>query len=196
MKNERKSLFVIVTILAVAVLGLSIAYAALSTTLTARLGQVSQSAQVWAVGFEEGTVAGQKSGTSTEDITCSNATVSTSQAAVTGDVILQKPGDTCTYQLKIKNTGSIDANLSLITPTQPSGVTCESASGAKMVCGNITYKLTTDQAGETLLTADRLLVKTTGELTVYLIATFSGTTVSSSEVTHTGVQFTLNYSQA
>ena len=194
MKNERKSLFVIVTILAVAVLGLSIAYAALSTTLTARLGTVTQSPQLWEVGFEPGTVAGQKSGTSTEDITCSNATVTQSQASVDG-IALAKPGDTCTYQLKIKNTGTIDANLSLITPTQPDGVTCN-ASGANMVCGDLTYKLTTDQAGSNILTANRLLEKSTGELTVYLIATYSGTNVSSGSVTHTGVQFTLTYNQA
>ena len=123
MKNERKSLFIIVTILAIAVLGLSIAYAALSTTLTARLGTVTQSPQLWAVGFKEGTVAGEKSGSSTDDITCSNATVTTSQASV-GTIVLSKPGDTCTYQLKIQNTGTIDANLSTIVPTQPQGATC------------------------------------------------------------------------
>jgi len=198
MKNERKSLFVIVTILAVAVLGLSIAYAALSTTLTARLGTVTQSQQLWAVGFAEGTVAGTPSnsqGSSTSDITCSNATVTTSQASVAGAIVLGKPGDTCTYQLKIQNTGTIDANLSTIAATQPQGVTCN-VNGASMVCDNLTYKLTTDAAGQTLLTANRLLEKSNGELTVYLIATYTGATVSGDDITHSGVEFTLTYNQA
>jgi len=199
MKNERKSLFVIVTILAVAVLGLSIAYAALSTTLTARLGTVTQSQQLWAVGFQEGTVAGTPSnsqGSSTSDITCSNATVTTSQASVSGAIVLGKPGDTCTYQLKIQNTGTIDAKLSTIVGTHPQGASSCTGTGASMVCGDLTYKLTTDAAGQTVLTDNRLLEKSTGELTVYLIATYSGTTVSGDDVTHTGVEFTLTYNQA
>lgn len=193
MKNERKSLFVIVTILAIAVLGLSIAYAALSATLTARFANITSNAIVWQVGFVEGTVAGTSTGTSATGRECGTASVSTSMASVAA-TSLSKPGDTCTYALTIKNTGNIDANLAAIAPTQPTGVTCSEAEGAKMVCGNITYKLTTDSAGNNLLTANRLLEKTSGELPVYLIATYSGNDVTA--FTHEGAAFTLTYNQA
>ncbi len=195
MKNERKSLFVIVTILTIAVLGLSIAYAALSATLTARFSSVSSNVLNWQVGFVEGTVAGTSTGTSETGRSCGTASVTTSSASVT-ETSLSKPGDTCTYALTIKNTGNIDANLAAIAPTQPTGATCSVAEGAKMVCGDITYKITTDSAGNSLLTTNRLLEKTSGELGVYLIATYSGTSVNSTGFTHEGAAFTLTYNQA
>ena len=195
MKNERKSLFVIVTILAIAVLGLSIAYAALSATLTARFANVGSNPLRWEVGFVEGTVAGTSTGTSSTGRECGTASVTTSMASV-AQTTLSKPGDTCTYALTIKNTGTIDANLTAIAPTQPTGATCSVAEGAKMVCGNITYKITTDSAGNSLLTANRMLEKTSGELPVYLIATYSGSEVASEPFTHEGAAFTLTYNQA
>lgn len=190
MKNERKSLFVIVTILAVAVLGLSIAYAALSSTLTARFGSVSQTPQTWAVGFQPGTAAG----TSVGGVDCGNATVTANQASV-GDIMLSKPNDKCTYQLTIKNTGSIAAQLKTITPTSPSGATCTS-NGAQMVCGDITYKITTDSAGADLLTTGGTLAASTGTLTVYLVATYSGTEVHDVSATQSGASFAIYYEQA
>ncbi len=190
MKNERKSLFVIVTILAVAVLGLSIAYAALSSTLTARFGSVSQTPQTWSVGFQPGTAAGSSVG----GVECGNATVTENQASV-GNLMLSKPNDKCTYQLTIKNTGSITAQLDRITPTSPSGATCTSE-GAQMVCGDITYKITTDESGTTLLTPGGTLAASTGTLTVYLIATYSGTEVHDVSSTQSGASFTIVYEQA
>jgi uncharacterized repeat protein (TIGR01451 family) len=195
MKNERKSLFVIVTILTIAVLGLSIAYAALSTTLTARFSEVAQQSLRWEVGFVEGSVAGVGSGTSDAGRTCGVASVSQSSASV-AETILSKPGDKCTYALTIKNTGTIDANLGSINPTQPSSVTCTTASGATMVCGNLTYKITTDAAGTTVLTPNRLLEKSTGELPVYLVVAYTGDEVSGTQNTQAGAAFTLTYNQA
>ena len=194
MKNERKSLFVIVTILAVAVLGLSIAYAALSTTLTARFSAITQQSLSWEVGFVEGSVPGTATGTSTDGITCGVATVTKSSVSV-ASTTLSKPDDTCTYALTIKNTGSIDANLGSINPTQPAATTCSTASGAQMVCGSLTYKLTTDSQGSTLLTPDRILAKTNGELPVYLSVKFTGDDISA-DIDQAGATFTLTYNQA
>ncbi len=195
MKNERKSLFVIVTILTIAVLGLSIAYAALSTTLTARFSEVAQQSLKWEVGFVEGSVAGIGSGTSDVGRSCGVASVSTSSASV-GASTLSKPGDKCTYALRIKNTGNIDANLTAIIPTQPVSTTCTNVSGGNMNCGNITYRLTTDSAGSSVLTPNRLLEKATGELPVYLVVSYTGDAVSGTQFTQEGAQFTLTYNQA
>jgi uncharacterized repeat protein (TIGR01451 family) len=195
MKSERKSLFVIVTILAIAVLGLSIAYAALSSMLTARFSSVAQNTLTWDVGFVEGTVGGTASGTSDVGMSCGTASVSKSSASV-DETTLSKPGDKCTYALTIKNTGNIDANLASINPTQPNSTSCEIASGAQMVCGNLTYKITTDAAGTTLLTANRLLENTNGQLPVYLIVAYTGDELSSTAIAQEGAVFTLTYNQA
>lgn len=195
MKNERKSLFVIVTILAIAVLGLSIAYAALSTTLIARFSSVAQNPLVWQVGFVEGSIGGISTGTSDSGRECGVASVTSANASI-ASTTLSKPGDTCKYALTIKNTGTIDANLASVSPTQPTGVTCSKAEGGEMICGNITYKLTTDAAGTTVLTPNKLLEKTSGELPVYLIVTFSGSDLSGTAIAQEGAAFTLTYNQA
>ena len=64
-----------------------------------------------------------------------------------------------------------------------------------MVCGNITYKLTTDDVGTTLLTANASL-ETAKSQTVYLSATYTGTGLQSEAVTQSGAGFTLVYNQA
>ena len=65
-----------------------------------------------------------------------------------------------------------------------------------MVCGNITYKITTDPAGTTLLTSGGTLGNTTGTLPIYLIAEYTGDGETMSAVTQSGAQFTLLYDQA
>ena len=65
-----------------------------------------------------------------------------------------------------------------------------------MVCGNITYKLTTNSGGSTLLTTSAGNLTAGSSLTVYLVAEYTGTTVNSSAVTQTGGKFTLVYNQA
>ena len=63
-----------------------------------------------------------------------------------------------------------------------------------MVCGNITYKLTTDAAGQSLLGTNNVLANTTGTLDVYLTAEYTGTSTGSDGVQNSG-GFTLNYVQ-
>jgi len=199
MENERKRLYIIMCTLAVAVVGLSIAYAALSTQLTVTMNSVSSSDTplVWQVGFQPGTVTPTAGGTSATGRSCGNATVETASVTVAATQ-LSKPDDSCTYALTIKNTGTIAATLASIVPTQPTGtgVTCSTASGATMVCGNITYKLTTDSAGSTALVTGGTLAAETGTLPVYLVVKYTGSTVASSAITQSAGAFTLTYNQA
>lgn len=194
MEKERKRLYIIMCTLAVAVVGLSIAYAALSTQLSLTMSSVQNSPVTWAVGFQPGTVTGVADGTSTTGLTCGDATVTASSVTV-ATTTLSKPDDSCRYALTIKNTGDIAAELASINPTQPSGATCTTATGATMVCGNITYKLTTDQAGETALTSGGTLAAETGTLPVYLHIKYTGTTTGDT-ISQTGGVFTLTYNQA
>jgi hypothetical protein len=194
MQNDRKRLYIIMCSLSVAVVGLSIAYAALSQTLNISLGTVTQSPQSWNVAFVTGTVTATTSATSSTGFSCGDATV-TAEAVTISSISLSKPDDTCKYALTIKNTGSIAAKLNTIARTKPSGVTC-TENGASMVCGNITYSITTNEAGTTLLTTGGTLAANTGTLNVWLIAKYTGTTLNSSAVTHTNPSFALTYDQA
>ncbi len=193
-KFDEKKMGVIVLLLIVVIFGISVAYAALSTTLTITASKVTQSALTWNVAFQTGTVTGTPGGSSGEGRSCGNATV-TANTVTVAQSTLSKPEDSCTYALVIKNTGSIDANLATITPVAPTSTSCTN-NGASMVCGNITYKLTTDLAGNTLLTPNRILAKTSGSLNVYLVMKYTGASINSSDVTQNNGGFTLVYNQA
>lgn len=195
MKNEnKKTMYIAICALILAVIGISIAYAALSTNLNIQSASITQNALNWDVHFQSGTVTPTSSGTSSTGRSCGNATVNATTVS-TAATTLSKPGDTCTYALKVQNTGDIDANLATITPTAPNSTSCTTIDGANMVCGNITYKLTTDQNGQNLLTTNRTLAKTNGVLDLYLVITYSGTETNTTPVTHNGGSFTLVYNQ-
>ena len=188
-----KGLYLVIGTLCVAVVALSIAYAALSTTLRINFGNVTQSEQSWSVGFLGTEATGTATGTSNQGLTCGKATITSDNVSIANTTI-SKPGDKCVYELTIKNNGSINANLATITPVQPSSTSCTN-NGASMVCGNITYKLTTESAGTTLLTTNRTL-NADDELKVYLTAEYTGTDVSNSSEVQSGAGFTLIYNQA
>ena len=197
MKIERRDLNLLLIVAVVLIAGIGIGYAALSTTMTITFGDVTQSVLTWNVGFDTtgSPISGTAAGTSATGRTCGTATVTATTVTV-ADSQLSKPGDKCTYALTIKNTGTIPAILSTITPTKPSGITCNTATGGNMVCGNITYKLTTDAAGSTVLTTGGTLAASTGTLPVYLVVSYTGTTLNSAAVNHTGASFALTYDQA
>lgn len=198
-KNSKLTTFLIVLCFMVGVL--SVAFAALSTTLNINFSKVTQTAQTWDVGFDitgssngtSITVNGSTGGTSTTGRSCGAATVSKESVTI-ANTSLSKPGDKCTWNLTIKNGGTISAKLSNITSTKPteSSVTC-TGSGASLVCGNITYKLATNTSG-TLLTKDSVLAGGSS-LPVYLIAQYTGSNVNNSSIEQTGTKFTLTYSQ-
>jgi len=102
-----------------------------------------------------------------------------------------------TYTLTIKNSGSVGATIGSVTPTKPTGtgVSCTTASGGKMVCGNITYTLATNSSGTTLLSSGSNL-SSGSSLTVYLIVEYTGSSLSSSSKTQSGGKFSITYNQA
>lgn len=191
-KNQKQMLTIIGAIVLL-IIGVSVAYAALSSTLNISTGNVTQSTLSWEVGFEPGSVTATVGGTSSTGRSCGTATV-TANSVIVGASALSKPDDSCTYQLTIKNTGGIDAKLTTITPVAPNSTSCTN-SGASMVCGNLTYKLATDAAGTSLLALNSSLEKSVGTQTVYLIVKYTGTEVSTSTVEQNSGGFTLVYSQ-
>jgi len=196
MKKRFKSKNLKFTLLVATILlvGVGIAYAALSTTLTITFGKITQSALSWNVAFEGSSATGTASGTSNTGLTCGNATITATSVTV-ADTTLSKPGDKCTYTLTVKNSGTVDAKLNAITPTAPSDTTCGTSTGGTLICGNITYKLTSDQAGSNVISTGTTLASNNSQ-TIYLVVSYNASGLQSTSITQTGGKFTLSYVQA
>lgn len=194
MNKERKSMYISIIALIIAVIGVTIGYAALSTSLKVKFGTVTQSKFNWDVALENGTVTGVNSGTS--GTTCGTATVSDSEVSVES-IKLSKPGDKCSYHLSVKNAGDVDAVLSNISSVAPEGVSCKNGQNGELICGNVTYSLNSDANGNSPLTIGQQRVgKTNGTADFYLVVSYQvGAQVLNEEVTHTGAGFTVVYSQ-
>ena len=192
-KNQRDMLKIVGAIVLV-IAGLSVAYAALQSTLNISTSSVTQGSSTWNVAFQTGTVTPTVGGTSATGRSCGDATV-TANTVTVATTTLSKPQDKCTYALVVQNTGSIDAVLNTITPVVPASTTCTQGT-ASMVCGNITYKLATDTSGTPELATGSTLANTSGTQNVYLIIEYTGTTTSSTAVQQNAGGFTLVYGQA
>ena len=193
-KIKDQNLKFILLVAAVLLLGVGIAYAALSTTLTITFGSVTQSALSWNVAFQGSSATGTPGGTSATGRSCGTATITATSVTV-ADTTLSKPGDKCTYTLNVKNSGTVGALLNTITPTAPTSTTCETATSGNLVCGNITYKLTSDSGGATLLPTGTTLAAGDTQ-TMYLVVSYNAAGVQSSTITQSGAKFTLSYTQA
>lgn len=196
-KSKNENLYVIIAILVIVVVGLSVAYAALSATLNITINKVTQNPITWDVHFKSETVTGQvpTSVTSTTGYECGSATAEGQTVSVANSK-LSKPGDRCYWPLTIQNAGGITAKLGSIGVTDPTGLTCtgKTENQPVMVCGKITYKITTDANGNTLL-ATNSTIAANGQQIVYLQAIYNSDTVSSVEESQTGAKFSLVYNQ-
>ena len=125
MEKERKIKILSLVALIVAVLGLTVAFAALSQTLTIN-GTASVDAANWDVRFEslDGTYNVSPTLSRTPNpsgsLYAENLEISNdgSTANVVG-VLLERPGDFVTYDFKISNKGTIDAKISNIEENTP-----------------------------------------------------------------------------
>ena len=194
MKINRNIKFMIL-VAAILVTSVGIAYALLTATLNVTIASVTQSAMTWDIKFT-GTPSVTSGGTSATGRSCGTATIDTGSLGVTvAATTLSKPEDKCTYTLKILNNGSVPAKLGSIGFTGPTEVPSCTTDGAVKECGNITYKLATNTDGTSLLAVNSTLAVNETK-TVYLIIEYTGETLNTSAVTHTGSKFTLGYVQA
>lgn len=199
-----KKLITILLVAVVLLITMTVAFAALQTNLTINFSSVKSNALSWNVHFKVENVTATAQGTSATGRTCGTLSVTSSAntTATLAETTLSKPGDGCIYKLTVQNEGGIAAKLKTITPTKPTSATCGTATNGKMVCGNITYLLTTDAAGNTELTTTNFGTvaaksgSTIGEKTLYVVVKYTGTNVSSSAVTLSNAKFTLLFEQA
>ena len=200
----RKNYTIALIIVMVALFGVAVAYAALSTTLTITTNKITQSAQTW--GHTMTCSKTNDVGTSATGRSCGAISVS-GTAATVADTTLSKPLDGCVYKCTIKNSGSIASKISAIVPTAPTSTTCTntSASGsstAKMVCGNLTYGIyaSATVSGTTItttnLTVPSAALEANGTKDFYLVVQYTGNEINSSNVVQSNGKFTLTMAQS
>jgi len=208
MKNK-KVLGVALGVVSVFVIGIVVAYAALSTTLNARFNSVTSQGLNWEVGFNQDygtsnsygtyTLNGIAGGSSdTTGRSCGQATV-TSNSITVNALELSKPGDKCTYNMQIENNGSLNASLSSITAIKPTldyGSGSCTTDGASMKCGNITYKMIEPMYGNDGPTLSQgTTISANNSKTVNLVVEYTGT--ATGEATRwSGGGFNFNFAQA
>lgn len=201
MRNRQRLTFTMVALLVV-VVGLSVAYAALSTTLNITANKVTQNALSWAVAFSGTSCTKAERGTSGTGRTCGNATVSGSTVTI-GDTTLSKPDDGCLYTCTLSNSGTISAKFSGITPTAPSasptGASC-SVSGSTITCKNssnvtsLTYKVGTNNTCSTALSASNT-ISAGGTLTIYICIDYASSTTQTATQTFTNAKYSIAFGQ-
>ncbi len=193
---------IILSALIILVIGITVVYAALSQNLNVTLSNITQNVASWNVGFEEGTIKGNKyniASSSTGSISCGDATVTANSISV-GEVKLTKPGDQCYWIVNIKNNGTIGAKLTSIQTTAPSEVNCTPVNTGFITCNNFKYHLydpkptkATTQ-GNTLRVGDS--IESGGNIQFTLVAYIdSDQPISSTAITQKGIGFTLVWSQ-
>lgn len=192
-KQKESKMIILALLVIIVIMGVTIVYAALSHDLIINVGKITQSTLTWDVKFRTGTVTPSESGTTNVGRVCGNAVVDTSTISVP-NLTLSKPGDVCSYSLVVENNGKIDAQLATIAPIAPDSTSCNS-NGATMVCGNITYVLSTDAAGNSPLVTGGVVNKTNGTQDLYLVIKYTGSLPQTSKVEQDGGGFTLVYNQ-
>ena len=191
MVRGRNSRFVAVVAIIIAIVGLSIAYAAMSTTLKIK-GNATIDIASWDIKFDNlGTTI------KTGNAVCQDPTLSNTNIR-DYSVVLTKPGDSCSYQFDIVNNGTIDATLGALSKNDE--LMCKaiiSDSSSQFPCANITYSLTYDSVNGTNVSQGDSLAAGTKK-TVYLTLAYNSdaTELASNDLLISGLDITLIYNQS
>ncbi|MBP3635260.1 MAG: hypothetical protein J6J17_02210 [Bacilli bacterium] len=199
---------VVLIILAIALIGMTIVYAALSQTLNIT-STAKVKASTWDIHFANLSEATKVGGA---NVTTPPTLASTTISGL--DVSLVKPGDSVSYTFDVVNNGSIDANLGTYTiNTKGNGITCTDSSGsttssnATNVCNNLIFTLTYNtattaaqtgtaiSAGTAVAKNQKLKAGQTVKLKLTVTFNSAATSVPTSDVTISGLNSTLVYDQ-
>ena len=198
MEKQRTTKVVALAALFMAIIGMSVAFAAMSTTLQIDGTAAMQTAN-WDVRFVTGTL---NSTTTTYASITTMPTLTTNNLG-TFQAVLTRPGDTVTFTFDVTNAGTINARINEIlrngvvggTPVCTGTATDEATAtaDAAIVCGNLTYTLTYTDGGAAVSLNDTLTAGQTRNLTLTL--SYTGTTLPSDDVQITGLGITVTYVQ-
>lgn len=197
MEKERGAKIIAIVALLIAVVGLTVGYAAYSSTLTIN-GNANVDPASWKVNF------GYKTGDSLTGTINGHATENTAptlaDTTISGfDVTLKAPGDSVTYNFLIKNSGTLNARLANFTmgtltcaPNEGSSISPENAT---KLCGELKYTLTY-AGGSTITTGEILNPNNSKELELKLEWPSASTLSVSDDVKVTIGTTTFVYEQA
>lgn len=196
-RRRKRHLIIIIFLLFISILGLAIAF----TKITGELGEIIKPpdepvipiSPKWDVGFVAKEEKGIAHGSNTYNTKCGSITITATSASIS-DVTLPTNNNRCSYPLIIENAGTLDAKVSEIVLTEPTGVKCKNE-GSSMTCGNIRYKITTDENGNHLLEkGTELLIDS--KVFAYLVVETVAFNQEFKEIKQSGAKLTLIYSQA
>lgn len=197
MEKERGAKIIAIVALLIAVVGLTVGYAAYSSTLTIN-GTATVDPASWKVNF------GYKTGDSLTGTIKGHATETTAptlaDTTISGfDVTLKAPGDSVTYNFLIKNSGTLNAKLANFTmgtltcaPNDGSSISQEDAT---KLCGELKYTLAYAD-GSTITTGTTLNANDSKELELKLEWPSASTLSVSDDVKVTIGTTTFVYEQA
>lgn len=191
-KDTKGKKSVAVIVLIIALLGLAVAFAALSTTLTIN-GTAVVDPDEWGIVFEDLQVA--KEGTA---IDAGTAEIGADQISITGvNATLKAPGDTVKYTFDVHNTGTIPAKLSDITKPEPTftGSGESKTQDETLVKQELVYTLTYTDGGATVAAEDTLDAGATKNVTLTIGYDIDATELPVEQVNITAMNIGLNYVQ-
>ena len=180
MQKDRTLRVMVVVAICIATLGLTIAYAAYSQTLTIQ-GSATVKGNTWSVLFQNPTTP----------VVSGNA-ASTANSSVSGsttfnfDVTFYEPGDSATFKVDVANTGILDAKVSAVT-----------ISGVPAALQDyITYSVVYDADDSAVAVNDTLNASQTRTLKI-TVTYNSNATIPNADITATlGLTGTITYVQA
>ena len=189
--KENRVRNVVLSVLAVSLIGLTVAYAQLTQRLNIN-GTAKSKSNTWDIHFEnlKSTVTGNA--VLSQDNPLTIVSNSTTISGSVGNLSL--PGDSIVYTFDIANKGTISAQLSADPIISTPECSSNDATGATVVCENVIYTLT--YADGTLIKAGDYLdsgEKKAAKLTLSLKETMS--LVPSKDVSITNIAATLFYNQ-
>lgn len=189
--KENRVRNVVLGVLAVSLIGLTVAYAQLTQRLNIN-GTAKSKSNTWDIHFEnlKSTVTGNA--VLSQDNTLTIVSNSTTISGSVGNLSL--PGDSIVYTFDIANKGTISAQLSADPIISTPECSSNDATGATVVCENVIYTLTYAD-GSKIKTGDILEKgeKKAAKLTLSLKNSMSA--VPSAEVDITNIAAVLNYNQ-
>lgn len=189
--NENRVRNVVLGVLAVSLIGLTVAYAQLTQRLNIN-GTAKSKSNTWNIHFEnlKSTVTGNA--VLSQDNPLTIVSNSTTISGSVGNLSL--PGDSIVYTFDIANKGTISAQLSADPIISTPECSSNDATGATVVCENVIYTLTYAD-GSKIKTGDILEKgeKKAAKLTLSLKNSMSA--VPSAEVDITNIAAVLNYNQ-
>lgn len=192
MKNNRKVLYGLVALaLLLSVVGISVGFASMSSTLTIN-GTTTVVPASWKIKFAN-----------LQQESISGAVVTTAPQITTdlhiGDyaIKLSKPGDTVSYTFDVVNDGTLDAQLDAFTMATPTitGTGDAAAADATIVQENLVYELT--YADGSAISTGATLAKDGGTASFKLTVGYksTATTLPAATVNVTGMDVTFSYVQ-